>query len=181
MSKRQGEFVSLDELVDDTGIDATRFFMVQRSHDTTLDLDLDLARRQSADNPVYYVQYAHARIASILRKAAEEGEWESTPERASAAAEAGIDAPAESAERELVKRLLELPAEVASAAELRAPHRLVSYATDTAADFHAFYRDCPVVGAGGELEDARLAVCVATGTVISTALTLLGVVAPERM
>jgi arginyl-tRNA synthetase len=181
MSKRQGEFVSLDELVDDIGIDATRFFMVQRSHDTTLDLDLDLARRQSADNPVYYVQYAHARIASILRKAAEEGEWESTPERASAAAEAGIDAPAEPAERELVKRLLELPAEVASAAELRAPHRLVSYATDTAADFHAFYRDCPVVGAGGELEDARLAVCVATATVISTTLSLLGVAAPERM
>jgi arginyl-tRNA synthetase len=181
MSKRQGEFVSLDELADDIGIDATRFFMVQRSHDTTLDLDLDLARRQSADNPVYYVQYAHARIASILRKAAEEGEWESTPERASAAAEAGIDAPAEPAERELVKRLLELPAEVASAAELRAPHRLVQYATETAADFHAFYRDCPVVGAGGELEDARLAVCVATGTVISTALSLLGVAAPERM
>jgi arginyl-tRNA synthetase len=181
MSKRQGEFVSLDELVDDIGIDATRFFMVQRSHDTTLDLDLDLARRQSADNPVYYVQYAHARIASILRKAAEEGEWESTPERASAAAEAGIDAAAEPAERELVKRLLELPAEVASAAEVRAPHRLVSYATDTAADFHAFYRDCPVVGAGGELEDARLAVCVATATVISTTLSLLGVAAPERM
>jgi arginyl-tRNA synthetase len=181
MSKRKGEFVSLDELVDDIGVDATRFFMVQRSHDTTLDLDLELARRQSSENPVYYVQYAHARIASILRKAADERGWEATPERAAAAAEAGRDAPAEPAERELVKRLLELPDEIASAAQLRAPHRLSQYATETAADFHAFYRDCPVVGVGGELEEARLAVCVATQTVIATTLSLLGVSAPERM
>ncbi len=181
MSKRKGEFVSLDELVDDIGVDAARFFMVQRSHDTTLDLDLELARRQSADNPVYYVQYAHARIASILRKAADEGDWKDTPERALAAAEAGSDAPAERAERELAKRLLELPGEVDAAAQLRAPHRLVSYATETAADFHAFYRDCPVVGAGGEVEEARLALCVATGSVIAKTLALLGVSAPERM
>jgi arginyl-tRNA synthetase len=181
MSKRKGEFVSLDELVDDIGVDAARFFMVQRSHDTTLDLDLELARKQSADNPVYYVQYAHARIASILRKAAAEGDWENTPERAVAAAEAGLDAPAEPAERELVKRLLELPGEITAAAELRSPHRLVQYATETAADFHAFYRDCPVVGAGGEVEEARLALCVATRTVIATTLSLLGVSAPERM
>jgi arginyl-tRNA synthetase len=181
MSKRKGEFVSLDELVDDIGVDATRFFMVQRSHDTTLDLDLELARRQSADNPVYYVQYAHARIASILRKATEEGGFQDTPERALAAAASGVDAPAELAERELVKRLLELPGEVGAAAELRAPHRLAQYATETAADFHAFYRDCPVVGADGQLEDARLALCVATANVIATTLSLLGVSAPEAM
>ena len=181
MSKRKGEFVSLDELVEDIGVDAARFFMVQRSHETTLDLDLALARRQSSDNPVYYVQYAHARIASILRKAADEHGWEDSPERALADAEAGRDAVAEPSERELIKRLLEFPDEVRAAAELRAPHRLCQYATGTAADFHAFYRDCQVVGAGGELEQARLALCVATKTVIASTLELLGVAAPERM
>jgi arginyl-tRNA synthetase len=177
MSKRRGEFVTLDELIDDIGTDAARFLMLQRSHDTTVDLDLELARSQSQDNPVYYVQYAHARIASILRKAGED--------RVAAALGAGpgtLDVPAEPAERALVKRLLELPGEVASAAELRAPHRLCAYATATAADFHAFYRDCKVVGAEGEgTEDARLALCVATKRVVARTLELLGVGAPERM
>jgi arginyl-tRNA synthetase len=181
MSKRKGEFVTLDELIDDIGVDAARFFMVQRSHDTAFDLDLDLARRQSSDNPVYYVQYAHARIASILRKAAGELGFEASSETALTAAEAGLDAPAENAERELVKRLLAFPGEVASAAELRAPHRLTAYATETAADFHAFYRDCQVVGAGGGLEQGRLALCVATKSVIASTLGLLGVSAPESM
>jgi arginyl-tRNA synthetase len=105
MSKRRGEFVSLDELIDDIGTDAARFLMLQRSHDTTVDLDLELARRQSQDNPVYYVQYAHARIASILRKAGEGAQ-----EEALAAIDSSLDAPAEASERALVKRLLELPA-----------------------------------------------------------------------
>ena len=104
MSKRKGEFVTLDELIDDIGVDAARFFMVQRSHDTALDLDLDLARSQSQDNPVYYVQYAHARIASILRKAASEGA------AAGSTVESALDAPAEASERALVRRLLELTA-----------------------------------------------------------------------
>jgi arginyl-tRNA synthetase len=151
--------------------------MLQRSHDTTVDLDLELARSQSQENPVYYVQYAHARIASILRKAGED--------RVAAALERGpgtLDVPAEPAERALVKRLLELPGEVASAADLRAPHRLCAYATATAADFHAFYRDCKVVGAEGEgTEHARLGLCVATKRVIARTLELLGVGAPERM
>ncbi|HEX6117021.1 MAG TPA: arginine--tRNA ligase [Solirubrobacterales bacterium] len=181
MSKRKGEFVTLDELVDDIGVDAARWFMVQRSNDTQIDLDLELARRQSSDNPVYYVQYAHARIASILRKAEAETGWETSPERIAAAAEAGLAAAAEPAERALVKRLLAAPAEVRAAAELRAPHRLGAYATETAADFHAFYRDCQVVGAGGETEQARLALCVATKSVIASTLGLLGVGAPERM
>ena len=181
MSKRKGEFVTLDELVDDIGVDAARWFMVQRSNDTQIDLDLDLARRQSSDNPVYYVQYAHARIASILRKAGAETGWQGSPERVADAAAAGLEAPAEPAERALVKRLLAEPSEVVSAAELRAPHRLCAYATETAADFHAFYRDCQVVGAGGELEQARLALCVAAKTVIASTLGLLGVSAPERM
>ncbi|MBA2240563.1 MAG: arginine--tRNA ligase, partial [Solirubrobacterales bacterium] len=110
MSKRRGDFVSLDALVDDIGVDAARFFMLQRSHDTTLDLDLDLARRSSQDNPVYYAQYAHARIASILRKAAQEGSI-GADGSASARPEA-LAAAAEPAERALVRRLLELPAEV---------------------------------------------------------------------
>jgi arginyl-tRNA synthetase len=177
MSKRKGEFVTLDELLDDIGVDAARFLMLQRSHDTTVDLDLELARRQSQDNPVYYVQYAHARIASILRKAGEaavQGAVEGT--------DAALEAAVEPAERGLVKRLLELPGEVAGAAELRAPHRLCAFATATAADFHAFYRDCQVVGAEGEgVEAARLALCVATKRVIARTLELVGVSAPDRM
>jgi arginyl-tRNA synthetase len=174
MSKRRGDFVTLDELVDDIGVDAARFFMLQRSHDTAIDLDLDLARRQSSDNPVYYVQYAHARIASILRKAESEG-----------AAEGGgveLAAPTEQSERDLIKRLLDLPAEVTEAAERRAPHRLCAYATAIAADFHSFYRDCKVVGAEGEgVQEARLALCRAAKSSIAQVLGLLGITAPERM
>jgi arginyl-tRNA synthetase len=183
MSKRKAEFVSLDELVDDIGVDAARFFMLQRSHDTTIDLDLDLARRQSQDNPVYYVQYAHARIASILRKAADEGSAPGDEEAIVAAAggDAALAATAEAAERALVRRLLELPGEVRASAERRAPHRLCAYATATAADFHAFYRDCRVVGAGGGLEPARLGLCVAARRTIAATLGLLGVSAPDRM
>jgi len=190
MSKRQGTFVTLDELIDDIGTDATRFFMLQRSHETTVDLDLDLAQSQSQDNPVYYVQYAHARIASILRKARAEGaapageDGEGIDEAAlTAAAGAGgaLDTTAEPAERALVQRLLELPAEVSTAAGRRTPHRLAAYATATAADFHAFYRDCQVVGAPDGLQDARLALAVAAKRVIARTLDLLGVSAPDRM
>jgi arginyl-tRNA synthetase len=177
MSKRSGDFVSLDELLDDIGVDATRWFMLWRSHDTTVDLDLELARRQSNDNPVYYVQYAHARIASILRKAEVESD------RVDAGA--GIETPGtplEPAERELVKRLLEFPAEVREAAERRAPHRICAYATAVAADFHAFYRDCKVVDAEGEgVEQSRLALALLTKRTIASALGLLGISAPERM
>ena len=177
MSKRRGEFVTLDELIDDIGTDAARFLMLQRSHDTTVDLDLALARSQSQDNPVYYVQYAHARIASILRKAGDE-----RVARALEAVGSTASVAAEPAERALIKRLLELPGEVRDAAELRAPHRLCAYSMATAADFHGFYRDCQVVGAEGDgVEDARLAVCVATRRVIARTLDLLGVSAPEQM
>jgi arginyl-tRNA synthetase len=189
MSKRKGEFVSLDELIDDVGRDAARFFMLQRSHETTVDLDLELARSQSQDNPVYYVQYAHARIASILRKAVAEGRAPSVADgRAdeAALASAGAGQPAlataaEPSERALVQRLLEFSAEASGAARRRAPHRLTGYATATAADFHAFYRDCQVVGAPDGLEAARLGVCVAAKRVIAATLGLLGVSAPERM
>ncbi len=177
MSKRSGEFVTLDELLDDIGVDATRWFMLWRSHDTTVDLDLELARRQSNDNPVYYVQYAHARIASILRKAAREAD-----EIAAGAGAATPDTALEPAERELIKRLLEFPAEVREAAERRAPHRICTYSTAVAADFHGFYRDCQVVGAEGEgLERSRLALSLLTMRTIAAALGLLGISAPERM
>ncbi len=173
MSKRSGDFVSLDELVDDIGVDAARWFMLWRSHDTTVDLDLELARRESSDNPVYYVQYAHARIASILRKAGGE------------AGEAGAPTPGtplEPAERDLVKRLLEFPEEVREAASRRAPHRICAYSTAVAADFHAFYRDCQVVGAEGEgVERSRLGLCQLAQRTIAASLGLLGISAPEKM
>jgi arginyl-tRNA synthetase len=173
MSKRSGDFVALDGLVDDIGVDATRWFMLWRSHDTPVDLDLDLARRESSDNPVYYVQYAHARIASILRKAGGE------------AGEAGVPTPGtplQPAERDLVKRLLEFPDEVREAAARRAPHKICTYSTAVAADFHAFYRDCQVVGADGEgVERSRLGLCRLTQRTIAASLGLLGISAPEQM
>jgi arginyl-tRNA synthetase len=168
MSKRQGEFVTLDELIDDIGVDAARFFMLQRSHDTMLDLDLTLAREQSQENPVYYVQYAHARIASILRRA----------EREPDAAAAPVESLHPSA-KALVKRLLEFPADVDTAVDLRAPHRLTTYALQLAQDFSAFYRDCKVVGSSEE--PFRLALCLQTKDVIARSLGLLGVSAPDEM
>ena len=170
MSKRRGDFITLDDLIDEIGVDATRFFMLQRSHDSTIDLDLDLAREESAENPVYYVQYAHARIASVLRKAGREpemptGELELHP-----------------AERELVKKLLAFPAEAAEAAERRAPHRIATYALELAQTFTAFYRDCRVIGAEPrDLESFRLGLCLATRRTIARALGLLGVSAPDSM
>jgi arginyl-tRNA synthetase len=175
MSKRTGDFITLDELFDDIGVDATRWFMLWRSHETTVDLDLEVARSQSSENPVYYVQYAHARIASILRKAESEG----------SAAGASVPAerpPLQESEKLLVKRLLEFPEEVRSAAARRAPHRICAYSTAVAADFHAFYRDCQVVGAeGAGVEASRLALCLAAKRTIAASLSLLGISAPERM
>jgi arginyl-tRNA synthetase len=173
MSKRTGDFVSLDELLDDIGVDATRWFMLWRGHETTVDLDLEIARSQSSENPVYYVQYAHARIASILRKAGD----------AATVTEAGARAAAlEPSEKALIKRLLEFPDEVRDSAARRAPHRICAYSTAVAADFHGFYRDCQVLGAEQEgVEQSRLALCLATKRTIAASLGLLGISAPERM
>jgi arginyl-tRNA synthetase len=179
MSKRRGIFNTLDELIDDIGVDATRFFMLQRSHDSTVDLDLELAREQSNENPVYYVQYAHARIHSMLEKAGEE-----RVARALAAVgdAAGAGAPLEPAERALIKQLLAFPDEVAEAAERRAPHKVAAYALELAQGFTAFYRDCRVVGAEPEaLESFRIALSVAAKRTIASALRLLGVSAPDSM
>ena len=175
MSKRRGDFITLAELIAEIGVDATRFFMLQRSHDSTVDLDLQLAKEQSAENPVYYVQYAHARIASMLRKAGEE-------RVAAALGPAPAELALEPAERELVKKLLAFPAEVDEAAERRAPHRIATYALELAQAFTAFYRDCRVVGAEPEaLESFRISLSVATKRTIARALDLLGVSAPESM
>jgi arginyl-tRNA synthetase len=178
MSKRGGQFVTLDALVDDIGIDATRWFLVARGPDTTLDVDLDLARSHSQDNPVYYAQYAHARIASILRRAAD-GQVAAAIARDLTASPETLHPSA----RDLVKKLLELPEEVRLAAERRAPHRIAVYVTEVAQSFSAFYRDCKVIGAaeeGGD-EDLRLALCELTRRVIARSLDLLGVEAPAEM
>ncbi|MDQ6915935.1 MAG: arginine--tRNA ligase, partial [Actinomycetota bacterium] len=174
MSKRRGDFVTLDELLDEIGVDATRFFLLQRSHDTTVDLDLDLAREQSAENPVYYVQYAHARIASLRVKAGEE--------RVAAALAELPDVTLEPAERELILQVLAFAGEVEEAVERRAPHRIAAYALLLAQQFTAFYRDCRVVGAEpAAVESFRLALSVASQRTIARALDLLGVEAPASM
>jgi arginyl-tRNA synthetase len=177
MSKRRGDFITLDDLLDEIGVDATRFFMLQRSHDRTVDLDLDLARRESAENPVYYVQYAHARIASMLRRFDER--------RLEAALDVDADWGAgelQPAERALVKALAAFPEEVAEAAERRAPHRIAAYALETAQAFTAFYRDCRVFGATPEsVESFRAALSVAARTTLALSLGLLGVSAPDLM
>lgn len=176
MSKRSGEFVTLDDLIEDIGVDAARWFLLARSHDTAIDLDLDLARSESSENPVYYVQYAHARIASVLRKAGEG--------LVARALEGGAGVPASGvhgSERALVRRLLDFPDEVAEACERRAPHRIAAYALETAQLFSAFYRDCQVVGAAPDEELFRLRLSVATRNVLARALDLLGIAAPEEM
>ena len=167
MSKRAGDVVTLDELIDEVGVDAARWYLVNRGHDQTIEIDVDLAAEKSQKNPVYYVQYAHARIASILRNAA--------TSRAEPAAPAELAAE----ERDLVKRLLEFPAVVAEATERRAPHALPNYAIRVADDFHRFYHHHKVLGSA--TEPFRLALVRATRGVIARSLDLVGVEAPESM
>jgi arginyl-tRNA synthetase len=175
MSKRRGEFITLDDLVAEIGVDATRYFMLSRSNDSTIDLDLDLARQQSSENPVYYIQYAHARIASVRRKARED-----RVTRALAVSDSALEL--HPSERTLIKKLLAFPDEITEAAERRAPHRIAAYSLELAQVFTAFYRDCQVVGAEPEaLEDWRLRLCVVTQRTIARALDLLGVEAPDEM
>jgi arginyl-tRNA synthetase len=177
MSKRRGDFVTLDDLLDVIGVDATRYFMLRSSHDRTLDLDVELARSQSAENPVYYIQYAHARIASMLRRFSDE---RIAAPVASAAGWTGgaLDV----RERNLIKKLAAFPEEVAEAAERRGPHRIAGYALELARDFTAFYEHNHVVGASPEeLESFRIALSVATQRTIALSLGLLGVSAPDSM
>jgi arginyl-tRNA synthetase len=177
MSKRAGEFVTLDELIAEIGVDAARWYLLARSHDTTLDLDLDLARAQSSENPVYYVQYAHARIASILAKAPAARLRDAEREL-----EAGSPQALHASERALIEQLLAFPAELSEAAERRAPHRIAAYALALAQVFTAFYRDCRVLGAEpASAESLRIVLCMITRRAIARSLELLGVTAPEAM
>ena len=182
MSKREGEYVTLDELLDAVGVDAARWFLLARSHDTTVELDPELATRQSGDNPVYYVQYAHARIASMLARLSPERVQEALAEVAAAcSAQRGVEA-LHSSERALLKRLLAFPDDITEAAGRRAPHRVASAALEIAQEFTAFYRDCHVVGVEPPAtESLRIALSSAAQRTIATALELLGVSAPEQM
>ena len=175
MSKRRGDFITLDDLLDEIGVDATRFFMLQRSHDRTIDLDVGLARKQSRENPVYYIQYAHARIASMLRRLPDG--------RLARALAADWDAVSlEDPERDLIKKLVAFPGEMVEAVDRRAPHRIAGYALELAQEFTAFYEACRVIGATPEgVESLRIALSVATQTTIALSLWLLGVSAPESM
>jgi len=178
MSKRAGTIVTLEDLVEAVGVDAGRYALVRYSMDATIDIDLDLWTRQTNDNPVYYVQYAHARMASILRNAEDLG-----LKAAGDDFEPGLlDHPREG---ELLRALAELPRVVAQAAELREPHRVARYLEDTAATFHKFYDECRVLPLGDEepsaLHSARLLVVAASRQVLANGLRLLGVTAPERM
>ena len=170
ISKRQGTFITMDEFLDEVGVDAARYFFVMRTIDTHMDFDIDLARRQSQENPVYYVQYAHARISSILRQAGDV--------QPGAGAGGLLTHPAEES---LCRALAMLPDEIAAAALSRAPHRLTAYARLAAERFHSFYVQCRVLGEDAELSRARLGLCLATRTVLAQVLGLLGVTAPDTM
>jgi len=174
MSKRRGEVVTLRELLEEVGRDVTRFFFLMRSSDAHLDFDLDLAVERSEKNPVYYVQYAHARMCSIFREAQER---RVAPEPGAARLEL-LEHPDEMA---LLRQLADFPREVADAARARAPHRLTTYARHLAAAFHQFYTNCRVLGEEADLTQARLALVHGTQIVLQNALSILGITAPERM
>jgi arginyl-tRNA synthetase len=179
MSKRAGTYLTLEDLIEAVGADAGRYALARYAVDATLDIDLDLWARRTADNPVFYVQYAHARLASLQRNAAELGIQLGDP--------GAVDLGLLSQEREgdLLRALGELPRVVAAAAELRAPHRIARYAEELAGTYHRFYDSCRVLPLGDEpatpLTTARLWLCEATRIVLANALDLLGVDAPDRM
>jgi arginyl-tRNA synthetase len=170
MSKRRGDTVFLDELLDTIGVDAARWYLVSRGPDQTIEIDVDLAAERTQKNPVYYVQYAHARIAGILRNAETEPRSETEAD--------GVHLLAVE-ERELVKRLLEFPALTTEAAERRAPQGVPTYAIRVADDFHRFYHHHRVLGTPEE--SFRLGLCRTTQLVVARCLDLIGVEAPGRM
>lgn len=175
MSKRKGNFVLMEDLLEEVSVDAARYFFLMRSLDAHMDFDLDLANLKSSDNPVYYVQYAHARICSILRQAEEAGR--PTPR----AADADLLLLQDESELELLQRLAEFPEEIIGAAEAREPHRLTRYVNDVATIFHSFYTRCRVMTDDEALTGARLVLCDGTRSVLRNSLALMGVSAPERM
>ena len=190
MSKRTGEMVSFQELIDEVGVDATRYLMLSRSSDQPIDFDIEVAKKQDASNPVYYVQYAHARICSILRKAASEKEAQenlagrlSIDELAGKVVPEHVDASVLTDESELalMRKMDDFSELIALAARDRAPFRLTHYAQELAATFHQFYTNCHVLGVDQPIQEARLALCDATRIVLALTLSLLGVSAPQQM
>ncbi len=173
MSKRAGEIVEMDELIDEVGPDAARYFFVDRRMSQPLDFDIDLAKKQSDENPVYYVQYAHARISNILRFAKESGIQLSE--------QGDTSLLTEQHELALIKKCLEFPEVVTRAAQTMEPHRITNYLHETATVFHRFYHEHRVVSEDKELSHARLLLCKATRQVLANGLKLLGVSAPENM
>ncbi len=186
MSKRAGEFVTMEEFLSDVGTDAARFMFLMRSIDSHMDFDIDLARLQASENPVYYVQYAHARICSILRQAEERrGDADGDGMQPADGKQKGTrtlgELLVEEAERDLMMKMAAFPGEVSDAAERREPHRLTVYAQELATLFHAFYTRCRVLGDDPDLTAARLMLVAAARQVLFNTLSLLGVSAPERM
>lgn len=175
MSKRAGEFITMEDLVDEVGKDAARFFFLNRSPESHLDFDLDLAVEQSNENPVFYVQYAHARICSILRQGREMGVDLPTSNQVD------LSLLAHDAEQALIKQMAALPEELLIAALERAPQRITRYALDLASLFHSFYTHCHILGEAEPVRDARLVLVTQVKSVLQKVLGILGVDAPEQM
>ncbi len=184
MSKRTGEMVTFAELIDEVGVDATRFLMLSRSSDQPIDFDIEVAKKKDASNPVYYVQYAHARICSILRKAAGEGAEELSADELSAKvipADVDLSALTHGSEIALMRKMDDFGELIALAARDRAPFRLTHYAQELAGLFHQFYTNCHIIGEEPAVQNARLALADAARIVLALTLNLIGVSAPEKM
>lgn len=187
MSKRTGEMITFRELIDEVGVDATRYMMLSKSSDQSIDFDIEVAKKKDSSNPVYYVQYAHARICSITRKAAEargiatEGVSADELSAALSIEAADLSLLTHESELALMRKMADFTDLVAGAARDRAPFRLTHYAQDLASLFHSFYTNCRVIGEGEAIEQARLALADSARTVLALSLGLLGVSAPERM
>ncbi|HEY2475162.1 MAG TPA: arginine--tRNA ligase [Candidatus Cybelea sp.] len=173
MSKRAGEIVTLDEIVDEVGLDAARFFFIMPAAESPLTFDLQLAVEKDNENPVYYVQYGHARIASVLRRA--------LAQDLDAVGSAALDLLVHPAELSLIKRLAEFPSVVAGVVERLAPHRLARYAREVASEFHSFYTECKILADDRDVRLARLALSLASKNVLARTLRLIGVTAPDTM
>lgn len=175
MSKRTGQGVTLSELIDEVGKDAARYFFIMRSPDSQLEFDLDLAKSHSNENPVYYIQYAYARICSIFRQCMDagigSGAWESSD----------YSLLTEETEEELIRTLLRYPEEISQSADERAPHRIARYIHELAGDFHSFYNQCRIIGVETNLQQARLQLVEAVQMTLKNGLDILGIDAPERM
>ncbi len=173
MSKRTGKSITLSDLLEEIPVDAARFFFNSRASDTTMDFDLALATRQDSENPLYYVQYAHARICSILRNLDESGiAYSGQPDYTLLVSDA---------EKDLIRQIAALPQEIVSAAEAREPSRITAYCESLAAAFHKFYNCCPIKGEEGELRNARIGLCYAARQTLKNSLALMNISAPEKM